>query len=74
MAMPIKVRPSFQFDTAYLERLRQAIELDPKYTDEWKKTVYPMINRLRAALLQAEAERIGANDGNEGTDNTPISE
>ncbi len=65
MPMPIKVRASFTQDANYVERLKQAIELDDDRDPAWKTRAIAACNDLTILLRQADIERMQKENGNQ---------
>lgn len=68
MVMPIKVRASFNQDANYVERLKTAIEMDPKRDPDWKRQAIEAVNNLvillrQADIIQMEKENNDAGNG-----------
>jgi hypothetical protein len=53
MARLPKIRASYSSDAAYLYRLIQAIERDPKRPNDWKRGVIDQLQQLANELMKA---------------------
>jgi len=53
MARTPKIRTSYSADAAFLMRLSQAVEKDPKRSPEWRAKIVAKLNDLATDLIQA---------------------
>ncbi len=51
MPRTVQIRKSYATDVAYLSRLAQAVEKDPRRSEGWKRHVIVLCNRMMMALL-----------------------
>lgn len=49
---------SYRSDAAFLLRLEEAVEKDPRYSEVWKKKTKRLARRLSQQLLTAEQARV----------------
>lgn len=56
MARTPKLRINFEADVAYLLRLKQAVEDDEEWPQEWKDRAIPLIGDLALFLMNKPAK------------------
>lgn len=58
MARPIEVRPSYNNDSSYLNRLAVAVSKDEKQPMDWRRETQITINNLIRLLNEANDRKI----------------
>ena len=58
MSRPVAIRANYRTDAAFLLRLEEAVEKDPRQSESWKKKTRRLVRGLTQQLLTAEQARV----------------